>query len=326
MCRKPLMPLMAILVLCSSVGCAVAKVLAVASQKYVEVMSFNIFHDASDAAKNIPGWSSRRPIVVGTIQSQNPDVVGLQEAYMWQVTDLKSDMPQYASVGRGRDDDGGGESVSILYLKEKYDLLESGHFWFSDSPGSAGSKWPGMGPPRMVTWIRLKKKSTGKTFYVYNTHFASDDTGGSSSRHASALLLAEQIANRSHSSEYFFITGDFNAGDDEFPIEYLTRRRSGCTSSVCSSPPPFTPVPAIDTWRKKHAGAGGTKCSNTDTSDGKRIDYVFVWDPTQTEGFIDASSVLSEPPTVDNAETIKWGPACPSDHRAVLAGVFIPTL
>ena len=103
--------------LCLLTSCDVTKAIVSASQQYLVVMTFNIFHDATSPAdeRNIPGWSAaRRDIVVGTIQSAAPDVVGLQEAYMYQVYDLILRLPNYAFVGRGRAADGSDESVSIL--------------------------------------------------------------------------------------------------------------------------------------------------------------------------------------------------------------------
>src|SRR4051812_5944934 len=75
-----------------------AKMIAGAYIDNVSVMTFNIAHDKDDDGKLAP-WSSRRDRVVSIIRSQEPDVVGLQEAFRWQVTFLKDQLGGYASVG-----------------------------------------------------------------------------------------------------------------------------------------------------------------------------------------------------------------------------------
>ena len=47
--------------------------------------------------------------VARTIAEAEPDVGGLQEAYIWQVDWLVLQLPEYEQVGRGRDADGGGQ-------------------------------------------------------------------------------------------------------------------------------------------------------------------------------------------------------------------------
>jgi endonuclease/exonuclease/phosphatase family metal-dependent hydrolase len=325
-----------VFILCTSfTGCdkeETVRVLATLYLNTVTVMTFNIFnYDHSPAdERNIISWSDGRDqLVISTIESKNPDIVGLQEAYMAQVFTIRMSLLDYDFVGRGRDEDGGGESVSILFKKDKFELRDSGHFWLSDTPDEEGSEgdgdaWGNMDVPRMVTWVRLKRKDTDKCFYVYNTHFASDGTGGSSSRRKSALLLAERIAERAHPLEYFFVTGDFNAGEEDFPIRYLTGNAAACSGIVCSSPPPFTPVKMIDSWRSQNSGEGGTRCRNNGTGDGSRIDYIFVWNPVPSAGLCDASSGLCDPPGVTLSETVRWGSSCASDHRAVFSSFLIP--
>lgn len=268
----------------------------------LRVMTFNIFHDRASPPDdlNIPGWDGRRDLVTETIRSQQPDIVGLQEALVWQVEWLVSQLPNYGSVGRGRDAARVGESVAILYRRDKLKLLDSGEFWFSDTPEVAGSisepGWGTMTYPRMTTWARLRGRKSGWTFHAFNTHLASDGSGGSVSRDRSVRMLAERIASREHQNEPFVLTGDFNAMESDFPIVFLTSPTSG------------SPVRAIDSWRAKPSGTAGTRCSNIPGADsGLRIDYIF------------AGCAQGRCAKVLEAAAIRHGDSCASDHRAVAA-------
>ena len=273
----------------------------------VRAMTFNIFHDRASPPDdlNIPGWPGRRQLVAETIRLERPDIVGLQEALLWQVEWLVSQLPEYGFVGRGRNAAGDGESVAILYRKDKFDLLDSGDFWFSDTPEVPGSiseqGWGTMTYPRMTSWARLRNREVGRSFYAYNTHLASDGSGGSPSRDRSVKMLAERIAARAHPEEPFVITGDFNANESDFAIAFLTGAVPGA------------PVRTVDAWRTKPNGPAGTRCSNIAGADaGLRIDYILAGCTAKGCGeVLDVGAILH-------------GVACASDHRAVTATIRLP--
>lgn len=292
-------------------------------------MTFNIFHDNHDDEREIPGWPVRKDLVVGTIKSEMPDVVGLQEALLPQVAFLVQQLPQYDFVGRGRNADSGGESVAIMFRNDRFDLVDKDHFWFSDSPDTPGSKggnsWGDMSLPRMTTWVRLRRKETGKSLYVYNTHLASDGTADDAalSRWKSVELLVERILDREHPSDYFVVTGDFNATEDKQPIKFVLGE-TGCAGDACAGPPRQPLIRTIDAWRAKNEGEGGTRCRNDSADDEERIDYIFIWNPVPRAGLCDPSSGLCQPPEITQARTFRWGPSCASDHRATIATFMIP--
>ena len=95
-------------------------------------MSFNIRNGLANDGDN--SWPNRRPLVSEVIREHDPDVVGLQEAFRFQLDHLAEDLPGYCEVGEGR---GGGtkdEYSAILYRAGRFNLLDSGTFWLSDTP------------------------------------------------------------------------------------------------------------------------------------------------------------------------------------------------
>jgi endonuclease/exonuclease/phosphatase family metal-dependent hydrolase len=291
----------------------------------VAIMTFNIFHDSADPGRGIAPWPERRGAVVEMIRSRAPDVVGLQEAKLWQVAWLLEQMPEYAAVARGPYADAGvvdAETVAVLFLSERFALRESGHFWYSespDAPGSYGSSaFGGAAAPRMATWVRLEGRETAQDegFYVFNTHFISsgqaDDPG--LARFRSAELLVERIADRAHGNAPFFVTGDLNTGPGSWPLRYLLGDR--CESGEpCAAPGPEPRM--IDAWESEHPGdpGSGTRCDAVTGADGQRVDHVLVWDPALQPG---------RRPVILSADIVAWGDGCPSDHRPVAARIVLP--
>jgi hypothetical protein len=134
-------------------------------------------------------------------------------------------------------------------------------------------------------------------------------------------LLVDRIAARANRDEYFFVTGDFNATEDQWPIVYLKGGRCE-PGTVCPNPTPTPAFRMLDAWREKHPSRGtGSRCRNNSTDNGTRIDYVFVWSPAAGDAPCASGNCA---PFISSAEIADPAPMCPSDHRAVLAELMIP--
>ena len=184
----------------------------------VSAMTFNIRVDTFLDMFN--GWKGRRQIAIDAIAANDPDVVGLQEALHRQVRDIEKGLPEYACYTAGRSNGKKrGEACSILYRKSRFDLLDSGTFWFSRTPSKPGSKNWGNIPPRICSWVHLNDKNSGRAFYVYNVHL---DNLSQRSRQKSVELLAEMVSNRKTADE-FIVMGDFNMKIDNPAMRYLQK-------------------------------------------------------------------------------------------------------
>lgn len=291
----------------------------------VTVMTYNIFHDGADPGRGILPWSERRDAVVAMIRGRSPDVVGLQEAEVWQVEWLLDEMPEYEAVARGPYADAGvldAETVAVLFQRERFALQESGHFWYSESPDQPGSygsaAFGGTAFPRMATWVRLVERDTPQEsgFYVFNTHFVADEHADDAqlARFKSAELLAERIADRAHRDAPFLVTGDLNTGPGSWPLRYLLGSR--CESGEpCSAPE--ADLRMIDAWEASNPGdtESGTRCNAETGADGTRVDHVLVWDPPTEADTL---------PDVLTADILAAATGCPSDHRPVASRIALP--
>ena len=288
----------------------------------ISAMTFNIYHDGANETLRIGPWEARRDIVAREISEASADVVGLQEAYMWQVEWLLLQLPGYSHVGRGRDADGGGESVTILFRADRFTVEESGDFWLSDTPDRPGSiggdAWGGMSIPRIVTWTRLGIRASDGDLYVYNAHLPPNENGGPQARRLGVILLAERIGTRSSPAAPFILLGDLNSPEDAFPLRYLTHEARADGNRL-------SPVRVVDTWREVNGGDRGTRCRNDfagrPVAHGSRVDYVLAMDTTWTD---DSGSDRSTADEILSARALTPMPSCGSDHIGVISRFVLP--
>jgi len=132
----------------------------------MRVMSVNLRYDNPEDGKY--KWANRFPAMKSIWNQIDADLVGIQEGLPHQVNGLNQAFSVYKYVGKGRDKHGKGEHVGIFFNKNKFTLLEEGHFWLSDTPNIPGSQSYGSAAPRMATWILLKYEE--QKLLVLNTH------------------------------------------------------------------------------------------------------------------------------------------------------------
>ena len=228
-------------------------------------MSFNIRYGTADDGAD--AWPRRRAMVFDVVRGFDGDVVGVQEALRFQLDELGAAFPGYAEIGVGRDDGRtAGEYSAILYRRGRFEVLEEGTFWFSDTPAVPGSMTWGNRITRICTWARLRDRSGGARFYVYNLHL---DHESQPSRERSALLLAERIRTRS-SPDPVLVMGDFNSGEANPVYRHLT----GAETLPAGAPAP----PLADTYRLRHPGDTmvGTFHAFRGTTTGDKIDHILA--------------------------------------------------
>jgi len=182
----------------------------------LNVMTFNIRYDNPEDSLN--NWQYRKDVAADIIKMNDIDLLGTQEVLANQLNDLKERLPEYKSIGVGREDGiDKGEYSAIFYKKDRFSEVQSGYFWLSETPEVPGSKgWDGA-CERIATWAVLKDNEINKQLFFINTHL--DHVGKVARQEGVTLLLnkAKEISN----GLPVIITGDFNARPESDVIRHV---------------------------------------------------------------------------------------------------------
>ncbi len=224
----------------------------------IRLMTYNIRYDNPNDGEN--AWSNRKEVLVNQIRFYGPDVLGTQEGLEHQDNYLDANLKQYEYVGVGRADvkeKGAGEFSALFYNAGKFDKLDGGTFWLSETPDKPSRGWDAS-LNRICTYVLLESKSTGKKFWVFNTHF---DHRGKEAREKSAELIIRKIEEINTGGFPVALMGDFNLVPEAPPIQYMSSKLNDAYKY--SIQPPFGPEGTFN---------GFDVCKNPD----RRIDYIFV--------------------------------------------------
>ena len=220
------------------------------------VGTFNIRYDNLRDSGNL--WKDRAPVVASLIRFHEFDIVGTQEGLKHQLDDIKNALPEYSYYGKGRDDgQSKGEHSVIFYRKDKFSVIDSGDFWLSQTPEKPGPGWDAR-LNRICSWVKLRAKQGGKTFYVFNVHY---DHQGLQARVESSKLTLEKIQKIAGKQPVIF-TGDFNGNHQSEWYLYLKK------SQVLKDALDLAPHPYINNGSFNSFGA------NNATKD--IIDHIFI--------------------------------------------------
>jgi endonuclease/exonuclease/phosphatase family metal-dependent hydrolase len=260
----------------------------------LRVMSFNIRYDNPRDGRN--AWAQRKGLAASMMRLHQPDVVGVQEARIHQISDLATQLPQFAWLGVGRDDGvSKGEFAAIFYRLDRLALLNKGNFWLSKTPNVPGTiDWDAC-CIRIASWAQFLDRVTQQSFYFFNTHF---DQASKKARRKSAELLLNFVPGIAGKSP-LIVMGDLNCTEDSKPYRILTQAKNKHTwilqdAKVVSASP--------------HHGTDATFHNFTGIPR-DRIDYIFIANGMQ---------VLQHATLTDH-----WNGLYPSDHFPVLAEVFL---
>lgn len=280
---------------CSAAAIALAFLMSAANAEplRLRVMTYNIKNGSGTTSNT---WADRRPILKNLIEREDPDLIGTQEGFYYQMKHMAEDMPQYEWIGLGRAGGSKDEFMGIFYKGDRFDLIAYDHFWLSDTPEIIGSRTWGHNNRRMVTWARFKERESGREFYHWNTHF---DHRVQEAREKSAGLVLRRILALDTKLPVI-LTGDFNAAQDNAVHEILTARGDGAFY-------------LRDSWKIAKEIRGNQVATGhgwRGISDGTRqIDWILV-SPEFTSQTIEVI-------------TYKEGGQWPSDHFPVVADLLL---
>lgn len=191
---------------------------AIANTDSLSVMTYNIRCGYCEPIDSPNHWSKRKFLVAHLITNHNPDIIGFQEAELFQVEDLASMLGDYVWFGVGRDDgDKKGEANVIFLRKSRFILQESNTLWLSATPQQISKGWDAR-YNRTLTMLNVKDKQTGHIWHLFNTHF--DHEGVEAQKNGARLLLKE--LKKPGKKANILVTGDFNLTNNHWAYKHLT--------------------------------------------------------------------------------------------------------
>lgn len=174
----------------------------------VRVMSFNV-RGASHMGDGVNVWEKRAAINVETIRRYEPDLIGFQEFHHGNREVYERELPGYSRLsgpvyGTGQVE----EYAAIFFDPGRFEALDSGGFWLSETPHEYSSSW-GNEVIRSANWAVLRCRQNGATFLHVNTHL--DHVSEPARVEGNSLILRQTEETRTNHEELpTVVTGDFN--------------------------------------------------------------------------------------------------------------------
>lgn len=176
------------------------------------IMSTNVrCYSPDDLFKK--SWFYRAHLIIDDINAVKPDIIGFQEVTWMHYDYLVKSMPDYLNEIAYRDDFILSEGCPIFYRADKYERIDSGNFWLSETPDVMSKDW-GAAHYRICTYIILKDKSNGNEFIVFNTHL---DHVSDEARIEGIKVVLDKIAE--FGDRPAFLMGDMNAKPSSLTIQ-----------------------------------------------------------------------------------------------------------
>jgi len=250
----------------------------------MRVLTFNLrFANPEDGSNR---WEYRRELVVETILSLNPDLVGTQEGTVPQLEYLTGQLPGYLPLVAHRQVDPTCQYPTIFY-RRGLKVRDSGEFWLSETPHVHRSVSWDSAFPRLVTYGLFQQAGRDLWFYFSNTHL---DHISSRARLHGARLIREFFLEK---KEPLILAGDFNEPPDGAVFQEFTGSGGGL----------------LDTWRALHPPGQDSPTQHNFYGQprGHRIDWILFTPPFR----------------VTKAEVVEYNNAgrYPSDHFPYVAEV-----
>lgn len=239
-------------------------------------------------------WKNRRDAVCALIKKHGFEIFGTQEGYFYQLEEIVNSTG-YKFVAHGREDGKrGGETAAVFYNPARFELLDSGAFWFAETPDKPVLGWDAA-CKRVCSWGEFRDTKTDKIFYFFCMHL---DHMGKVARAQSAKMLAAKVAEIAKGKP-FFCVGDFNATTDQEPMKIIFSEKIFQDSLAKAA--------------KKQNAESGTFHAYTGQPKVSRIDYILVSDGVDVSEYSvikDSCADLGLPPASDKIPY-------PSDHFPV---------
>lgn len=178
----------------------------------ITIMSTNVRYIAPEDLFS-KSWFYRADLIADDIESVMPDIVGFQESTFVHYGYLKKILKGYDSENAYRDNFILSEGCPIFWRADKYEKIDSGSFWLSETPEVMSKDW-GSEHYRICVYVILKDLANGKEFAVFNTHL---DHTSDEARINGIKVVLDKISEFGDLPS--FLMGDMNAKEDSETIQ-----------------------------------------------------------------------------------------------------------
>lgn len=277
----------------------------------LNVATYNLRNANGGDSLRGDGWGKRYPVIAKMVQFHGFDIFGTQECFLHQLQDMKAALPGYDYIGVGRDDrKDAGEHSAIFYRTDKFEVVDKGNFWLSETPDVPSKGWDAV-LPRICSWGRFKCKDTGFEFLFFNLHM---DHIGKKARVESAFLVQKKMKEFGPELPAI-LTGDFNVDQTHSSYRALVSQGVLCDSYEAS--------------HFRYATNGTFNGFNPNSFSTSRIDHIFVSPAFTVEKYgvltdsyrslrgEEKTAIVRDAPSEINVK--EYEARMPSDHFAVKA-------
>ncbi len=230
----------------------------------LHVMTYNIRRRVARTRPGSPDrWTTRRRLVERILATEQPTLLGVQEALADQAEFLSDALgPRYRCIGLGRDPSGRGERCPIYYDSERLELRDWKQLALSATPDVPGSRSWGNMARRVLVTAEFTDAVTGARLVAFNTHL--DHISWRSRLHSARLIAGLASAASDGAEGAVVVTGDFNTGERSAVYRALTA--DGTLRDTWNAGEQITPQwGTFSNYRRRRPG-------------GKRIDLILVGD------------------------------------------------
>lgn len=176
------------------------------------IMSTNVRYIAYDDFFK-RAWFYRADLIAEDIDSVKPDIIGFQEATPVHYSYLKKIMEGYDNEMAYRDEFVLSEGCPIFWRTDRFEKIDSGSFWLSETPEVMSKDW-GSEHYRICVYVILRDLNTGKEFAVFNTHL---DHTSDEARINGIQVVLDKIGEFGDLPAY--LMGDLNAKENSKTIQ-----------------------------------------------------------------------------------------------------------
>jgi len=192
---------------------------------FLKVVSYNV-RGVDDGENRM--ISDRAPRLKEVVTKRDPDLIGFQEVKpAWEEHIIEDYGEVYDHLLIYRDERGSlKESSPVLWKKDKFEKIDGGIFWLSETPDEMSMGWDAK-YYRICTWVKLKVKETDQKLMFCSVHL---DTA-SEANTKGAEVLVDRLKEMGGFTEYpVVMVGDFNT--QPWKGGYISLMESGLLGDV----------------------------------------------------------------------------------------------